>query len=258
MSESDSLGIVGGGESTDAQQTGSALSMMSGSARPEGLPEVESLDLQETKGKKTVLNQSTMLILVVAVIAAGSLYGMRLTQQDLGATAQTIKAEKRIDKALAEHNKSKSKGQEGDLLAVGNVQKIVDDTEGLESILRPDMAQQQVPVNFVKKNPFIMPVAKSASSDGGPRESRAEQAKRRKQRQELMNELKTFELQSVMQGARPVAIISGELVQPGQTLGRFMVKEIRDVSVDLEYNGEIFQLAMEDPSKEKSTRLRGR
>lgn len=255
MSKTNPTDMVDNEEANAAKETGGALSLMSG-VTPEGLPEAEIFGLDGKTNKRKFLNQGTMLILVVSVVAAGTLYGMRISQREAAPSADTKQAEKKIDQALARLAKPKAVSA-NDPLMPQNIKQLFDNTEKVVSVFSEDLTQRQVPVNFVKKNPFVLPTFKSVTPNGTSQEDRAAEAARHKLKMQIEKELRTLELQSVMQGARPVAIISGELAQPGQRIGRFKVKKIGNVSVDLEYKDEIFRIVMEE-KPQKSGRSRRR
>ena len=85
-----------------------------------------------------------MLILIVFVIAAGTLYGMRLSQRETGASATTKNAEAKIDKALAKlasRNKATSKNS-GDL---NQLNDLFQDTKSIRDIFTDDPTERQVP-----------------------------------------------------------------------------------------------------------------
>lgn len=217
----------------DEGHSSKTLSMMGGIARPEGLPEVEQIGLEPGKAaRRKMLTQGTMLILVVFVIAAGTLYGMRLSQSPVGPSAHTKSVEAKIDQALA---KLATPGQMAgdDPLTPGNIQQLFGDTEDIVSVFSTDMTTRQVPARFVKKNPFVLPVFQPiATPEIGPAVPDGQAKKDHLMM--LQREAGRLELQSIMQGSRPVAIISGKLVQPGQSIGPFTVKVVHNLSVDLE------------------------
>ena len=259
MSNDKAPDMIGGegNEADNAKETGGALTLMSGVVTPEGLPEAETFDFEKGSGKRKFLNQGTMLILVIAVIAAGTLYGMRISQREVAPSANTKKAEQKINEALKRLSKPKAVVA-NDPLALNNIEQLFDKTDKIVSVITGDLTQRQVPVNFVQKNPFVIPTFKSISPRGMSKAERDAEKKRQKLKMQIEKELNTLELQSIMQGARPVAIISGELVEPGQKIGRFKVKKIRDVAVDLEYRGEAYRLMMEDKSQTSKGSRRSR
>ena len=69
------------GGAAEGDQTQS-MSLLGGVARPEGLPEADTNGIENADGSGAgrAISQGTVLVIVVAVIAAGSIYAMRLTQ----------------------------------------------------------------------------------------------------------------------------------------------------------------------------------
>jgi len=255
MTESNAQSAMIGGSDASTDETAQAMSLMGGIVGPEGLPELEQIGGQTPKARRRLLTQGTMLILVVFVIAAGTLYGMRLSQRHEGPSAQVKSAEAKIDQALAKLSNPTGVGKD-DPLQSGNIDKLFQDTDSLVSVFSADMTARQVPAQFVKKNPFVFPVFQSVPMPGEDRQAQEEKSKKARL-SKLQGELDRLELQSIMQGARPVAVINSELVQPGQTVNGFTVKAIHDFWVQMEAEGELFTLRMPRP-EDKKNKQKGR
>ena len=249
MNVNDTSAQEGGGEQT--------MSLMAGVARPEGMSEPDEFDIDGLGSKRPKLSQGTMLILVVSVIAAGTLFGMRISQREIVPDAKSQQVEAKIDEALAKIS-APTGLDKSDPLNSANLNNLFKDTDDIVSIISTDMTQRQVPIKFIKKNPFVhavyQTVEAASSIDPDAEMNRA----KRKLLEDLQKEFKSLRLQSVMGGARPVAIIDGDLFQPGQTIGSFTVTGIEGLAVKLESSGQTFELKMEDDSKDPSRSRRRR
>lgn len=53
-----------------------------------------------------------------------------------------------------------------------------------------------------------------------------------------------FQLQSTVLGARPCAVINGQIVQVGQTIEGLILKEVKNRQVILDFNGQLVSLRM--------------
>ncbi len=243
-------------EPAKTDESNKTLSLMGGVVRPEGLPEAEEFDLGLSGGKpsRKMLTHGTMLIVIIFVIAAGTLYGMRRSQRNDGLNNYSKEAEAKVDEALARLSKPDNKD---DALNPDNIRKLFKDTDEVVEVFSTDMTQRQVPVQFIKKNPFVLPVFQSADSGPDTTQDDSERA-RRETLEKLHRELETLELQSIMEGDRPVAIISGELIQPGQTIGSFKLTAISGITVELNSHGHTFTLQLENKADQKNTRSRRR
>ena len=255
MSEPDITDTIGmdGDTPGQADESNKTMSLMGGIVRPEGLPDAQDFaHVDSAKGGKKVLSQGTMLIILVAAIAAGTLYLMRVSNRETGTNAKTKTVEAKIDKALAKLSTPKSMGA-NDPLQPNNIKKLFEDTDDIIAMFSADLTQRQVPVNFIKKNPFVLPVFQSVRPEAESPDAAASKKAAEERVRMLRQELKRYELQSIMQGSRPVAVISGELVQPGHTLGSFKVIAIHDRTVEVQNGGTTFTLTMEKDERRRGS-----
>jgi len=249
MSDND---LIGGSD-----ESSSSMSLMGGIVGPEGLPEIDQIGLVDSvTASKRILTQGSMLILGVFVIAAGTLYGMRISQQVEGPSTTTKSAEAKIDQALKKLASGNTTASDGSPNS-GVMTNMFQSTDQIVSVFSADLTKRQVPARFVKKNPFVLPVFQSVATPDI--ESNADEERERRLRLRALNqELKGLVLQSIMQGSRPVAIISGEMLQPNQSIGNFTIMAIHDRWVELVNDGEIFPLRMPNPNDKDNRSFRGR
>lgn len=245
MSQADEGGLVGVANPPEgSDQDAKTTPLIGGVVGPEGLPEAALSGVTEAKSPRRVFTQGTMLMLMVCVIAAGTLYAMRLSQRSVRPSEETKDIEAKIDMALAKLSAPEAVAKI-DPLRPDNVRKPLDETEDVVSMLSADVTGRQVPPRFVQKNPFVLPEFRPVAVPQSEQDDALEQA-RRDRLTKLERELDQFELQSVMRGSRPVAVISGQLVQTGHGVGSFTVKKIHDMSVDLECDGHVLSLRIAD------------
>src|SRR5690606_35865728 len=82
------------------------------------------------------------------------LYGMRLTQSDMGVVTKDV--EKRIDQVLAKLGKPDRDGSNP--LGQEALKSLFGDTDAIVAMFADDPTRQQVPIEYVKKNPFANPL----------------------------------------------------------------------------------------------------
>lgn len=234
-----------------AEEEPSSLSLMGGVAKPEGLPEAADLDMDALQASSRKVSQGTMIILLVVLIAAGSLYAMRIGQGDLSAGGVPTEVMTKIEAALARNSPTAT--------AQASVQKAsmkaaFRDTESIVSMFNSDITKRQVPIEYVQKNPFALPIqAKSEVALSADNPSDALRIKELQRK--LQTEFDKFSLQSVMANARiPVVVIDGEFFKAGQTIGSFTIVKIHDRGVDMTADGVTFTLSMQD----QATKAQGR
>jgi hypothetical protein len=226
-------------EAAPVDESEKTLSLMGGIVRPEGLPEADMGISDGPKGK--LLGQGTLLLLIVFVVGAGTLYAMRLSKVELHSSKSIKEVEARIEQALAKLDKVESMRKD-DPLAAQNLNALFQDTGSIVAMFSTDMTQRQVPIEYIKKDPFVSMLPAATKADGKP-DPDNKSARERKHRIEM--EFADLKLQTVMQGRVPVAVISGQFVRTGQTLGSFVVKAIDGMSVTLEADGQPYTLQIQ-------------
>ena len=234
-------GMAGAKAVDESERT---MSLMGGVV--EGLPEAGGADFDEPPKRKS-LSHGTLLVLGAMLVGGGSLYAMRATQG--GEDAGSKEVEARIEQALAKLSNPASMGKD-DPLSPQNINGLFKDTDAIVESMSFDLTARQVPIEFVKQNPFVLPIEKSAVAAKGdvkPVVDRRDEVRRKK----LATEFKDLKLQTVMDGRVPIAIINGQLLQSGQTIGSFTVKSIYGTNVQLEAGSELFLLSMEEKPGDK-------
>lgn len=188
--------------------------------------------------------QTTIIIALAAVIMAGAIFGMRAMQADLTLDPTARKTEAQIEGWLSKLERPELVAN-SDPTRPENINELFDDTESVVAMLDFNPAQRQVPVEYLKKNPFDLVLPKTqtkAAADTGD-----DQAKKREELiRSLKARLRSLKLQSVMGGPRPVAVIDGEFCRPGAKVGGFTIRTIKpqSQSVVLEADGFAFELRM--------------
>ncbi len=213
---------------------------LSGVGRGDVLPE-DGFDEEATATNGGLLSHTTLLIVAVAIVAAGSLFLMRASQGELSTSAEVQEIETKIANALNRLN-NPSLLPEGDPLSAENLSTLLAPTDEITAIFKHDVRDQQVPIEQVKKNPFSLGLADS-SQDGnaGPDTQQSDRALAK-----LHSEAKSLDLQSIMLGARNIAVVSGEFYKRGDSIGSFTVTEIDKFTVYMHCDGKPFELSLKD------------
>ncbi len=225
--------VPGSGAVSEGDPT---MPLMGGVVHPEGLPDAEGLEAPVGRSGSHLLSSGTLVILAVAAVAAGSLFLMRSTQHPVPTTDKAVEA--RIEQALVKLSSSKPLDAQ-DPLSHQGMSALFDNTDRIVSMFTRNTATKQVPLKYLKKDPFVLTITPRMVAVG---DSNAAANAR------MTEELKDLKLEAVMQGRIPVAVINGNLVQPGQRLGNFTVKSISGLSVVLEAGGASYTLKMEEKS----------
>lgn len=223
----------------------SAMSLLGGVAGGGQSSRGNDFDMDEpyTEAGHRGLSKGTLAVILIALVALGVLYGMRVMQGDLGA-AGDAQVEARMEQILAKLNNPDALDA-NDPLRPQNIDALFRDTDSIVASLDTDLTGRQVPAAFVKKNPFILPFANEPTVEAAPIDDTEQQRQALLGR--LRNELNSLNLQSVMSsGPNPVAIVNGEMYRPGETLGSFQIVSISvsNQTVRLEAADETFTLSM--------------
>ncbi len=246
MRDADALGnrIDGSQADHDAKQASVVMSLH-GLGGPEELPEADDLQFDEGRPGFRSVSQGTLLIVVVALVAAGALYAMRATHSDLGGSNVNSAVEARVEQALAKLTRPDALSNDDPLLT-HNLTRLFRDTDAIIQVFAVDPAQQQVPVTRLKKNPFRVHTARADVLSDPDADAKAAERERAKLKKKLIDEFKTLTLQSVVAGRIPIAMISNQMHREGDALGSFTIRAIRttDLSVELLAHDMLFVLRM--------------
>ncbi len=210
---------------------------LSGIGRGDGTQEPGFEEATETGNG--LLSHTTLLIVAVAIVAAGSLFLMRASQGELTSSAEALEIESKISDTLNKLNNPLLL-TEGDPLLSENLSSLLASTEDMTSIFEHDVRDQQVPIEQVKKNPFSIALADTGQG-AAPDTRKTDRAL-----ELLQIELKSLDLQSIMLGSRNIAVIGGEFYKRGDKLGSFTVTEIDKFTVYLQANGSPFEVSLKD------------
>lgn len=216
------------------------MPLLGGIVRPEGLPEAADLDLTALKSPGRTLNQGTMLIVAAFAVAAGSVWAMKM-----GSSASAAPGDPEIDKKFEQTliqltNPDAISPDSG--LHPANLKSIPASAEDISRRFATDYTQRQVPIEYVKKNPFRLALVKAPQDDGPVVAVDNAAAQRLKALQAEFNKLK---LQTIMRGRPNVAVINDEICREGQKVGTFTIARIDQLSVELTAENQTFTLKMD-------------
>ena len=211
---------------------------LSGIGRGDGMQET-GYEEGMTEVGSGLLSHTTLLIVAVAIVAAGSLFLMRASQGELVSSAEVQEIQSNIDNALNRLN-NPSLLPEGDPLLTENLSTLLASTDEFAAIFQHDVRDQQVPIDQVKKNPFAIALVDNGQGTV-PDTRQTDRAL-----EQLVIEAGTLDLQSIMLGSRNIAVISGEFYKRGDKLGSFTITEIDKFTVYLQANGHPFEISLKD------------
>ena len=206
----------------------------------------DDLEIDSVASRSRFFNSGTLLLVLVFLVSAAGLYLMRVTQGSVSMVSIASDIEAKIEQALAEHANPGALAPNSPLRG-DNIDALFEDTDSIIDVFLLDLTRKQVPIEFIKKNPFMLltlqptPTAAQGGNGGGPAAVRTDQNRVN----DLNTEVAALELQSVVSGHLPMAMINGEFYRIGQRVGSFTVKSIEGRRVILENGGKSFELMMQ-------------
>ena len=195
------------------------------------------------------LSHSGVVMGAIALVAVGSLFAMRWTQGDLSTSTVSRSVDAKIEDLLIKVNSAHLPADSP--LRAENMEALFQDTDEIVAEFGRDHTERQVPIDYVKKDPFLLwepPVVATVEEAPVVEEKKVDpEALRLARLKELRGELKQLELQSVMDGRRPIAVIGGEFRRLDDQIGSFVLERIEPLRVHLRAEGELFQLDLDRP-----------
>ncbi|MEX0886862.1 MAG: hypothetical protein WD009_10530 [Phycisphaeraceae bacterium] len=227
-------------DASAGDQEPQSLSLLGGVAQPDEFDELDELSgegVSRWSGRG-----ATVLLIVLVMVGGGLLYGMRSMQGELS-DGVGDDVEDQIEAAL-ERLKDPSNMSADDPLMPGNLAALFASTDAVVSMFAADLTERQVPIEYVKQNPFARgrnQPAQAINTTGAARQ-------REQWRTAIEQEAGRLNLQSVTTGqGGPIAIIDGKFVRPGESVGAFRVTQINpnQLSVELVADNHEFDVSVQ-------------
>lgn len=226
---------AGNSDDSDGEEEPRTMTLMGGvvSEDPDAFDDQTPLSAENK-----LLNKGSLLIILVAALAAGSIYLMRLSVgSSLHEDNSTRQAEARVETWLGKLSHPDQIAKD-DPMRPANIRNLFANTDSIIKMFASDFSGEQVPIKYVKKNPFELVSGKPSISETDAEEQLA--------MRQLRSSLKSLTLQSVLGGSDPVAVINSNLKRVGDTIGQFKIVSIGELSVKLQAKGKTFELRMND------------
>jgi len=203
----------------------------------EGSGEEQPIEESSDGGKKRAfLNSGGLVMFGLLALVGGATYLMVLKAggQATLMSPQTAQADTTITNFL--NNGSQ----------VQSLQKMLRDTEKIETKFDTYPAAHQVPLDGLKTNPFVSPHVKAAPV-AAPLSDDAEKRQEEDNRQKAAAVAATLKLQSIALGMRSICMINGRTYAEGQSGDTFTVEKIQPQGVWVRIGDARFQITMSPP-----------
>jgi len=233
-------------QASESDGQASVMSMMSGEANDQPLGMEEEA---EGDASGPTINSSLVIIGVVAVVLVGAVVLMRSLQtNELDEGGVSPKLQAKVEQYIGGNKASADAGGATD--AGKSIPGMNRNTGSIVAMFSQDFSDKQVPIEFVKKNPFRLSLPEPKQKPQDTKEDKPDpEQQRRKRLAKLRNQADRLTLQSVMGGDSPVAVIDGELYQRGDRVGPFTIHSISRLRVKVKAAGEMFTLTMDDSER---------
>ncbi|MEM6550972.1 MAG: hypothetical protein AAF750_02360 [Planctomycetota bacterium] len=196
--------------------------------------------------KPKKLSPTVLALVVVLGISAAALFAMKMTSGPQSVDASTADAIAQIDSALQRFT-NPDKVDANDPLHPDNLEAIYNTSDLIEQF-DLDRTEKNVPVEEVQKNPFRLEAQKAADPVDPDAARKADEARKMEEQAKklaaLRSEFQTLTLQSVMNGPNPIAVINGDFLRVGATVGSFTITRIDRLTVTLEADGVSYDLSV--------------
>lgn len=202
---------------------------------------IEQIDLVGTASSKKRVSDATIVLVGTLLVGAGILTGMRW----LGSRSLSLGVDKGIEKTVTEFLGRSTPS------AVTSAAVDSTATDRMLNSLTDDRTEGQVSLEFVKKNPFVLhlarPTTEAPTDDGGIDLAAArEQARLEERRRTLGRNVHGMRLSSIMgQPGKRVAVLNNLVVQVGDMIDQtYEIKDITAFEVVLEADGMEFRKSL--------------
>jgi len=204
---------------------------------------LQQIDLVGTASSRRRFNDATIVLVGTLVVGAGILVGMRW----LGSQSANLGVDKAIEKTVNEFLGRSSKE------TAQSRSRSSSESDVMLNSLTDDRTESQVPLEQVKKNPFVLRLGRAASTtvDEGALLDDAvsrEQARLAQLRLTYDRDIVRMRLSSIMgQPGKRVAVLDNLVVQVGDVLKEvFVVTDITAFEVVLQAEGMEFRKSLKD------------
>ncbi|MEM6756961.1 MAG: hypothetical protein AAF586_07325 [Planctomycetota bacterium] len=235
-------GMMDTNDGATDDESSKSMSLMSGVTGGDDALDGVIVDEPDTPGRSPWV-QTAILLVIVACLGAGALYFMRSSQDDIE-THASGDLTSRIDEALGKLTNAELMSAD-DPYSPDSVNRLFSNTDRVLAIFAADPAEKQVPVEYIKKNPFSIRVQRIVEETGEPQEQIDIAAQQRLAK--LEQSFRSLQLQSVVDMRVPVAVINGEMYRRGDTIDMFYVSAIssKHQAVKLEAENRDWVLRMQ-------------
>lgn len=204
--------------------------LIPGVDREQGFGADPTFGVDEQPNKSRSLASGLLPIFIIAAVAGGAIFFMRSTAGDADRDTIATEVRAKIDQAVAKLSNENAMAHT-DPLRADNIDNLFKDTETVVAMFATDFTENQVPVQYVKKNPFVLDRPKTA--EGKPAETGDDRRRYEQWLAGLKRDIHNLRLDAVMGGAQPMAIVDGKPVHVGDTVGRFEVEAIQGQTMRL-------------------------
>ena len=190
------------------------------------------------------VSRGTMIVMGLLLSGGASVYLMSMRSIPQFTSAKNKAAEEEVEKAIATLDK---RGDQAKTLS-----KMFDSSDEVVEVFFNYPAQNQIPLDDLKKNPFLHMGKGTNTGDGASnmdrvnaREAKEAEKRRNEQKKQLEAALSQLKLRTILFGKDSRAVmINNTILSEGQTIEGFNVTSIKKQSVTLSAGDMQFKLQM--------------
>jgi hypothetical protein len=179
--------------------------------------------------QKKPMNKTSLVLFLVVALGGGGLWLMhaKLGPKSAAASNEAVKAGKTIDQFL-----------NGGTQNIKSMENMLRNTEKIVQQFNNDQSSKQVPLGSLQTNPFRV-------STGEGEEDPTAKRKLAEQRQAVLKDFQSLQLQSIMHGKVSTCMINNTLYKEGQQVNGFTIDKIDKDVVSVRQGAWKFDLKMQ-------------
>lgn len=188
-------------------------------------PQLQPRQAKPTRKKSLPINANNVVLAAMFIAGIVAVYALKLSVKPKDATAAQQENETKVKARIAALSQSSTRKPTGR-----------SENDSVMNALHNDARQRQIPTSVVVKNPFVFnkpkpkppPASVAGDKQAANRDPDAELLKAK-----ALSDVRRLELQSILTGAKPLAMISSRSLTVGDRISGWTVSAVKSMHVTM-------------------------